>query len=279
MRQRLINWLMPALLVWALIWGGAVHAASERAEAEEFLKITGFDVALESIKLSAGSAPAMIGLQTDDFGLRWTQLVDQVFDVENMQSIALDILEKTLEPEVLEHANGFYGSALGQRIVAAENASHMIEDDSAKKEAGEAIVAGLVRLGSRRLEELKRMNAAVGSAEASVKAMQEVQLRFLMAAAGADIIDLRLDADGLRAMMARQVPELLQSVQASSLVGAAYTYQALSDAEVTAYSDALEHPLMRQAYELMNAVQYEVMANRFEALADAMRNLGPSTDL
>jgi hypothetical protein len=36
---------------------------------------------------------------------------------------------------------------------------------------------------------------------------------------------------------------------------------------------------MRQVYDLMNAVQYEIMANRFEALALAMQNLQPSQDL
>ena len=36
---------------------------------------------------------------------------------------------------------------------------------------------------------------------------------------------------------------------------------------------------MRKVYELMNAVQYEVMANRFEALAAEMKRLQPSTDL
>ena len=41
----------------------------------------------------------------------------------------------------------------------------------------------------------------------------------------------------------------------------------------------LEHPKMQEVYALMNAVQYEIMANRFEALARAMQSLQPSQEL
>ena len=34
------------------------------------------------MKLSASSAPQMIGLEADDFGLQWSALVDEVFDTE-----------------------------------------------------------------------------------------------------------------------------------------------------------------------------------------------------
>lgn len=257
----------------------AVPAATSRAKVEQFLTTTGFDVALDSIRQSAGTAPAMLGVEADAFGQQWTSMADRVFDTGQMRDIAIEILQNTLSDAMLDHGVAFYATEFGKRIVAAENASHLIEDDGVKSEAGEAIVAGLVRHGSERLSDLKRLNAAAGNAEASVKALQEIQLRFLMAAAAADVIELRLDEDGMRAMLSRQSGALLQSLETSALSGAAYTYQALSDDEVSAYADALEHPLMRELYELMNAVQYEVMANRFEALAAAMSALQPSTDL
>jgi hypothetical protein len=36
---------------------------------------------------------------------------------------------------------------------------------------------------------------------------------------------------------------------------------------------------MARVYELMNAVQYEIMANRFEVLAARMRGLTPAQEL
>ncbi|MEX0311455.1 MAG: DUF2059 domain-containing protein [Tateyamaria sp.] len=254
-------------------------AAADRVKLQEFLEVTGFDVALESIRLSAGSAPEMLGLQAEDFGTEWTRLTKDVFKTDLMHDLALDILEQTLDDDMLTHAADFYASDLGQRLVVAENASHMKEDDTLKQESGEAIVAGLERLDSPRLDYLKRMNAASDSAGVSVRAIQEVQVRFLMAAAGAGVIELQLEEPDLRELLSSDEDVLKEEISKSALTGAAYTYQSFSDDEVLAYAEALEHPKMRQVYDLMNAVQYEIMANRFEALARAMQSLQPSQEL
>jgi hypothetical protein len=253
--------------------------AQQNDRLEAFLEVTGFDVALESIRLSAETAPEMIGLEAQEFGSEWTRLVDEVFDTDLMHDMARDILSQTLNDDLLTHAVEFYASDLGQRLVVAENASHMKEDDDLKRESGEQIVAGLVRMGAPRLQELIRLNAAVGSEDSSVRAIHEVQVRFLMAAANAGVIELTLDEADLRAALKSQEGELRRGLQVSGLAASAYTYQAFSDAEVSAYADALEDPRMGEVYELMNAVQYEIMANRYEALAERMSRLQPSQDL
>ncbi|WP_298975035.1 DUF2059 domain-containing protein [uncultured Roseobacter sp.] len=271
-----------ALVLMVALMGVAAATgvrASNLDRLEAFMEVTGFDVALESIRLSAETVPNMIGLEADDFGTEWTRLVEEVFDTEQMHSMAIDILSQTLDEENLNHAVEFYASALGQRLVLAENASHMKEDEQLKTESGEAIVAGLLQLGSPRLEELKRLNNATGSEDASIRAIQEVQVRFLMAAASAGVIDLRMDEEDLRESLKSQEGEMRLSMQRSALSGSAYTYQAFSDDEITAYADALENPKMRQVYELMNAVQFEIMANRYEAVAQRMQSLRPSQDL
>ena len=63
------------------------------------------------------------------------------------------------------------------------------------------------------------------------------------------------------------------------MAGAAYTYQAFSDEEVLAYAKALEDPQMQKVYALMNAVQFEIMANRYEQVAQRLGNMQPSQDL
>ncbi|MEM6760721.1 MAG: DUF2059 domain-containing protein [Pseudomonadota bacterium] len=256
----------------------AVYAA-DRGRLEAFLEITGFDVALESIRLSARSAPQMLGLQTEDFGSEWTRLSGDVFQTEVMHDLALDILEQTLSDDLLTHAATFYASDLGQRLVVAENASHLKEDDEAKDDSGAAILAGLSEIESPRIDYYRRMTDASDSAGVAVRAIQEIQVRFLMAAAGAGVIALELEEPDLRELLATDQDELRDSISEGAMVGAAYTYQSFSDGEVLEYTQALEHPKMRQVYDLMNAVQYEIMANRFEALAVAMQDLTPSQDL
>lgn len=264
--------------VFCLALPGLVLAA-DRAKLQDFLEVTGFDVALESIRLSASSAPEMLGLQAQDFGTEWTRLTEDVFSTDKMHDMALDILERTLDDDMLTHAADFYASDLGQRLVVAENASHMSEEDALKSESGEAIVAGLERFDSPRLEYIRRMNKASDSAGTAVRAIQEVQVRFLMAASAAGVIEMQLDEPALRNLLSGDEEEMKADIEAGALTGAAYTYQSFSDAEVLAYAEALEHPKMRKVYDLMNAVQYEIMANRFEALAVAMQRLQPSQEL
>lgn len=279
LRRVLTPPVFTALIAALILWTTPAAQAADRTRVEAFLATTGFDVALDSIALSSSSAPEMLGFDPGEFGSEWTRLTNEVFDTEVMRSIALDILEQTLSDEALTHAVEFYASNLGQRLVEAENASHMIEDDGAKRDAGEALVAQWVADGSHRVETLKRMNMAIDSTGTSLRALQEIQYRFLLAASAAGVVDLRLDPGDLREMLKNNETELRLALQRSALAGAAYTYQDFSDEDVLAYTEALEQPLMQEVYELLNAVQYEIMANRFEVLATRMADLRPSQEL
>ena len=270
----LIAFVLMALLVLA-----APARAADREKLEAFLEVTGFDVALESIRLSADAAPQMLGMDAEDFGSEWSRLVREVFATDIMHDMALDILSETLSDDLLQHGADFYASDLGQELVKAENKSHMFEDDGLKTESGTAIVDGLVRIGSPRVEILNRLNQASDVEDSSVRSIQEVQVRFLMAAASAGVVELQMDESDLREALRSQEPQMRQSIRANALAGSAYTYQAFSDEQVEEYAIALENPKMQRVYELMNAVQYEIMANRYEAVAARLSQMQPSQDL
>ncbi|UYV39119.1 DUF2059 domain-containing protein [Rhodobacteraceae bacterium D3-12] len=254
-------------------------AAAERDRLKAFLQVTGFDVALESIALSAESAPLMLGMEASDFGFHWTRITKEVFDKTKMHAMALDLLEKTLSDDLLTHAADFYASPLGMRLVEVENASHLVEDEEAKRKAGDLLVEEMTRNNPHRLAEIKRMNAAIDSGGHGVRAVQEIQVRFIMAANEAGVLRLKIDEKGLRARLRENEADLRQSMEKSALSGAAYTYKDSSDAEITAYADALEDKRMVEVYDLMNAIQWEIMANRFEALAAKMVGLDQGEEL
>jgi hypothetical protein len=270
---------LSLLCALALTFYSQPARAADPDRLEAFLEVTGFDVALESIRLSADSAPQMLGLSADDFGSEWSRLVREVFKTEVMHDMALDILSKTLSDDLLDHAAGFYATDLGQRLVVAENASHMVDEDGLKSESGGSIIEGLVRIGSPRVALLTQLNEASDVEDSSIRAIQEVQIRFLMAAAGAGVIELRMDEPDLREAMRSQEGDMRRSIKANALANAAYTYQAFSDDEVAEYADALADPRMQEVYALMNAVQYEIQANRFEEVATRLSAMQPSQDL
>jgi len=179
---------------------GSLRAA-ERERLEAFLEVTGFGVALDSIALSASGAPAMLGLSASDFGQSWTDIADEVFDTARMREMGLGILEQAMDDEMLGHAAEFYASDLGQRLVAVENASHLQEDDDAKRAEGEALLA---QMEPDRVEVLSEMNAAVDSAGTGVRAVQEIQVRFLLAASYAGVLESEIDEGMLRAVLAER---------------------------------------------------------------------------
>ncbi len=252
--------------------------AADRAKVEAFLKVTGFDVAIDSIALSATSAPDLLGMNQGDFGAQWTAMAEDVFDTDFMQNRALDILEATLEDDLLAHAAAFYASDLGQRLVDVENSSHMADDEE-KDLVGNAMLADLEAKDDPRVDLFRRMSVAIDPNDIGPKAMTEIQVRFILAASYAGVIELRTDEDGLRALLNENAEEMAEAIETSSLANAAYTYRDFTLEELVEYTEALEHPDMMTVYELMNAVHFEVMSNRFEALALRMGDIQPVQDL
>lgn len=271
--------LRPLAAIAFLMCLSAGVLSAERERLEAFLEVTGFDVALDSIALSATDAPAMLGMQAEDFGDQWRDAATEVFDTALMRSMALDILGQTLPDDVLTYAAGFYASPLGQLLVAAENDSHMIEDNEAKQAEGQALLARWAAEGDPRGEILAALNDAIDASDTAVRAVQEIQVRFLMAASASGVLDRPLDEAALRALMKEGEADLRKVLDEAGMAGAAYTYQGFSAAELETYLAALHEPQMQQVYELMNAVQYEIMANRFEALAARMAGMGRGQDL
>lgn len=265
------------VLASAMLWGLAASAA-ERAEYREFLEITGFDVAITSMQQGAMAGPGITGEAADAFGRQYTALAERVFDPDLMLERAIDMMEAVLPEALLEHGVAFYGSELGQRLVQVENASHVTEDDLRYAE-GQEIVERLGEDNPARLEDYAAMMNAIGGVESSLRAVLEVQLRYLLAAMAAGSVDIDYSEAELRALLEEQAPEIRNNITRFSMLGAAYTYRDLSDADIGAYRAALEEEAMRQVYEILNAIQFQVMAERYEALAEALPDLTPEQEL
>ena len=261
-----------------LFWTVMPVKSADRAQIVQFMAVTGFDVALESMRLSARDAPTMLGLDADDFGLSWSRLADRIFEPEAFKSDALEILDKALTEDVLAHATGFYGSDLGQKLVTAENESHGLEFEDREVE-GARLAQALAARGSPQPQYFLDMADSIGYVGATIKAYREVQVRFLMAASLAGLIDQRFDEVDLRAMLAQQDDEVRQAMTDNLIVANAFTYRDFTDREMEIYRDALAMPQMMEVYELMNAIHFTIMADRFERMALEMVNLTPTQEL
>lgn len=253
-------------------------AAADREDVRGFLETTGFDVAIESIAVGAGGAPAMLGLEGNDFGKAWTDLTEETFVPGDMVERALDLLEERLDQDLLEHAADFYGSDLGQRLVQAENLSHM-DDDELKQIAGRQLVAGMVEEGSPKLDYFQRMHVAIDPEGLGLKAIQAIQVRFLLAASRAGVIQMDLDEGMLWAQIEENESATRLAILEGAIAGAAYTYQGFSADELEAYTVALEDSRMQTVYQIMNAVHYQILSERMDVLAVNLEKLMPVEEL
>lgn len=269
--------LLALLVVLALALPGR---AATREQARDFLDITGFDAALDSIALSAKSGPGMLGIDDPGFRNLWTLMSKRVFVPDEMQAMALDMLEDTLGEEEMATARDFYGSDLGQRLVEVENASHLDEDEGRTDRAQALLDELLEAREADRVLALERLVSALDDTSDGAAAMAEVQARFMIAARDAGVIELRVGPDALRDLIARQFREMdAANGTHDAVAGAALTYRDFTTDEIETYAEALEDPAMQRVYELMNAVQYEVMADRFEAAAALMAGASGGQEL
>ena len=265
-------------LVFALFMTSFSLQAADRTKAIAFMEVTGFDVSLRSMRVSAADAPAMLGLDAEDFGLSWSRLADEIFEPTQIEQDALAILERALRDDVLMHVSAFYASNLGQRLVDAENESHFT-GDLQKRELGHKLAVSLENRGSPQPQYFRDMANDIGSIESSIRSYREVQVRFLMAAMSAGLMQRQLDEADLREILSLQDTEIKSAMMENIIVSNAYTYRKFSDLEVEQYRDALGTKEMREVYALMNAIHFTLMAERYEQMALKMADLHPSQSL
>ena len=266
------------LISLALATTSLAASAADRDKVAAFVDVIGFDVALESLELSAFNAPAMLGIDPGSLGPAWQASVSRTFDKDKLVAEAIDILAATLSDDMLNHGADFYASELGQRIVEAENISHL--DESPDQTAqGEALVAGFLEAGSPRPDMFRAMQDAIGGAESSVNAWIELQIRFVTAADVAGVLDLKVRPGVLRGELEARTPQMLKEIEASALASSAWTYRIFSDEEVNAYVRALEAPKMQLVYQLLSATQFELQAARYEVLAQRLLDIYSGQEL
>lgn len=267
-------------LLAGLLLLSALHPAqaADRERLRAFVNTIGYDVMLESMGQSARAAPRMLGVPDGAFGLAWEKAATEAFDRDGLVADALTLLEPTLNDRLLNHAVEFYASPLGARLVEAENAAHMADDATSRAE-GQKLVEAMAAEGSDRADLLNRMSLAVGGPDTGVRIAIELRVRFLTAADAAGVVRLRVDTDALRARLEAQSDELRAAILKASLISSAYTYRDFTDDEVRAYVEALENPDMALVYQLLQAVQFELQARRYEDLAAILARLTPAQEL
>lgn len=256
----------------------AAAAATDRGRLQAFMEVTGYDVVIDSLQLGAMAGPGLVGDAPATFGGQYRRLAQEVFDPKVMRARALDILSAVMPETLVDAGADFYASDLGQKMVTAENAAH-VTDDGIVAETGSALVDAMRKDDPARIDILNDLRDAVGSEEVAQRGAVEIQVRFILAARAAGVLPDGPGETELRAILLDAAKEQSAENATYALISNAYTYREISDEDLRAYVEALKSPEMSQVYEILDAVQYQVMIERYEALGARLGDLAPQQDL
>lgn len=269
---------VAAVCVLSMVPFSAFAASEEKVN--EFLNVTGFDVAIDSLPSSADNAPTMLGLEKSDFGPGFEAGAQRAFDLSVMRPKAVEMILENLSDEEIEHAIAFYSSELGRRLVVSENASHVEDDVSARQGRGGMILA---QMGPEEQEErvdvLKVLAEASVTMEESLTNQAGAQFRFLVAADYEDLYTLALPEGMMYNLLLATMLEMKNDILMDAVVSSAATYEDFSNEELATYTAALQEEDMQSVYEVMDNVYFELLGDGFEKLAREMAQLGVSEEL
>jgi hypothetical protein len=270
--------LVHSFVAFALSAGVAMAGPADPAKLKAFVEVTGYNVIISSLQQGAMAGPGMVGNVEDAFGKQYEALAKEVFDPEVMNARALEMLGATLTEELVDYGADFYASELGQRLVVVENQSHMADDQERMAEGGR-LMQELTAEDPERLQVLNDLATSVGSTDISITALVEMQVRFTLAAMAAGAIPNSLSEQELRLRSTEAMEALRPQIEVMGVVGNTYTYRALPTDDLAEYVRVLKTPEMQQIYEALNAIQYQIMIEKYQELGARMGELQPETEL
>lgn len=267
-----------AVCVLSLLPFSAFAASEEKVN--EFLSVTGFDVAIDTLPSSAKGGPAILGLETRDFGPGFELAASRAFDLSTLRGEAIQKISEGLSEEEIEHAIDFYDSPLGRRLVKAENISHFDEDSAARQIRGRIILAGMdADAQEERMNVLNVLAQASVTMEESLRSQTGAQFRFLVAADYEGLHSLSLPEDMMYGLLLSSMLDMKDEILMDAVVSSAVTYESFSNEELVSYTKALQKEDMQSVYEVMDDVYFDLLGDSFVRLAEEMAKLGVSQEL
>jgi hypothetical protein len=270
--------LVHSLAILALSSIPAFAGPADPAKLKAFVEVTGYDVIIESLQQGAMAGPGMVGNVEDAFGKQYEALAKEVFDPAVMNARAIEMLSATLTEELVDYGAEFYASELGQRLVVVENQSHMADDLERMAEGGR-LMQELNEDDPERLQIMTELATSVGSSDISITALIEMQVRFTLAAMATGAIPNTMSEAELRLRSTEAMEALRPQIEVMGIIGNVYTYRALPSDDLAEYVRVLKTPEMQQIYEALNAIQYQIMIEKYEELGARMGELAPETEL
>ena len=230
----------------ALLAGQGVAMASIGPEAaQELTHKSGLWVQLESlgVQVQAGMTDTMAknaGQLTDTQKSRMLDCAHAAYAADALRSVAVDAVSGALQPGDVAPLMGWYDSALGRKIAAAEEASsaQAVTPQERLQRGG----AALAKASESRKAALNAILVETRSVEMMADTLIEMAYAVQQGMASLDPATTQAALSEIKANLASHRPQLLQHYAQISLPAYAFTYAGLDDDDLKQYADHLSSP-------------------------------------
>lgn len=166
-----------------------------------------------------------------------TRMVDEEIRPKRIYSAVRDAVVDGVEENAVTSLISWYESDLGQKVTA-------LEVEAAQPESYQEMIqmAGELLGDQTTLEQAARFDELLGISEFGVMLQENTAVAMYTAIHNVMQSDQPMDEAGLRKALAQQKPQWLQQSRQMTALSFAYTYQSLTDEELSRYLDFLATP-------------------------------------
>lgn len=261
-----MRFVVAVLLVLGL---AAQAGAREDLSLKRLMAVTGLET------LFASTAEGIVAMQNfaeqgdPAYGRHWERVARESYAHAALTQRVAELMDGVLGADEIAAVTGFYGSDLGQRLVARERALHTMSiADYDRALAGAEAIAAALPAGSHR-QELHERLYGLGLGALIEEASLEVTRRILLGSALTGVAPGDIEgAAEMEALVEAYLPYYAEQIAFAGRMQAYHIYAPFGDAELEAFADfaaTVEGQAFITAATLAIAQSYLEATERFVA--------------
>ena len=254
------------LLAAALLLPFGAQAEPARNFAELF-HASGIDVAYGTIGDAMASGAGDLDLSIDQADA-WRKAAMEAFDGGTVINQLITYFQAEHSIEDFSEAAIFFDSPLGRTMTAVENAAIHADNLQDVDAESTAILNRLMLDNTTRLKLYQRMIDESGYLDAALASTLSINLAALNGMQASGLLPYEMSEGDMLALLDQQQDSIAANLEQAMYLQVAYTYDSISDSDMTAYVEFLTSPPGIAFYQSMDVAAREVLITRARAFGE-----------
>ena len=274
--------LRTVCLAASLILAPLAAAADKTADAEELLRLVGYDAYSDVISQSfAGIADQSNGAFAPEVIERWPAIVEGRIDADSVHDAAAEALARDVSDTHLAELIAFFSDGSGRIVTEAEVTAQQdqIADPQADAEARAAYLATLDDGFRDRFALYQDLIEALGAVDSGATLAMNVNFAMVSGMIASGLMDPAPAEEDVLAMIAASEEQVRAAVFEALLEDMAWTYRDVPDDDLQIYADLLVSPPGRAMYAALTDASNTIIIDAARAIGHEIMVQMGKTDL